>query len=287
MHGLDAKDFRVLDDGVAQTIAVEEQAARQPVALVVLLETGGAASRQFASYPGIGTMLEEMMGGIGHRVAVVTFDSRPEESWSFTADIGQLREAFVKPVQGDEGAAIYDAVRYGIGLLKGQPAAARRLLLLVSERRDQGSVARADEVVRELGENNVTVLSATFSPEKDWLKDQFTKERHGNKPYKYGADGPMLCYTFNLDGPLRIAVQAMQANAAAATAEMSGGEAVAFQNRNELDRQLGVLANDLANDYVLSFRPTDTGKWAACADGAGAGSGRGEGGGADELLGWD
>lgn len=256
VHGLTAKDFRVLDNGVAQSAAVEEQTVRQPIALVVLLQTGGAASRQFANYAGIGTMLEAMVAGVGHRVSVVTFDSQPEEAWSFTPNPEELREAFVHPVAGDDGAAVLDAVSYGIGLLKGQPAEARRVLLLVSQPQDDGSEAKAEDVVRQLGENNVTILSVTFSPEKQWLKDQFTKERHGNKPYKYGADGPMLCYTFNLDAPLRVALKAMRMDAAASVAAMSGGEAVRFGNKNDLDRQMGVLANHLANEYVLSFQPT-------------------------------
>lgn len=256
VHGLTAKDFRVLDDGVVQTITVEEQAVRQPIAIVVLLQTGGAASRQFANFAGIGTMLEGMVAGVGHRVSVVTFDSQPEEAWSFTADVGELQDAFLHPVAGDNGAAVLDAVSYGIGLLKGQPAEARRVILLVSQPQDDGSEAKAEDVVRRLGENNVTILSVVFSPEAQWLKDQFTKERHGNKPYKYGADGPTLINTFNLDGPLRVALKAMRTNAAASVATMSGGETMTFGNKNELERQMGLLTNDLANEYVLSFRPS-------------------------------
>ena len=255
VHGLTAKDFRVLDDGVAQSMSVEEQTVRQPIALVVLLQTGGAASRQFANFAGIGAMLEAMVAWVGHRVSVVTFDSQPEEAWGFTPNVGELRDAFVHPVQGDDGAAVLDAVSYGIGLLKEQPAAARRVILLVSQPQDDGSEAKAEDVVRRLGENNVTILSVTFSPETQWLKDQFTKERHGNKPYKYGADGPMLMGTFNLDGPLRVALKAMRTDAAASVAAMSGGEAVRFGNKNEFERQMGLLGNDLANEYVLSFQP--------------------------------
>ena len=256
VHGLTAKDFRVLDDGVAQSVAVEEQTSRQPIAMVVLLQTGCGASRQFANYAGMGAMLDAMVAGVAHRVSVVTFDSQPEEAWDFTPDVGELRDAFAHPVEGDNGAAVLDAVSYGIGLLKEQPAEARRVILLVSQPQDDGSEAKAEDVVRRLGENDVSILSVTFSPEAQWLKDQFTKERHGNKPYKYGADGPTLSYTFNLDGPLRVALKAMRTNAAASVATMSGGEAVRFGNKNELERQMGALANDLANEYVLSFQPS-------------------------------
>ncbi len=256
VQGLTAEDFQVRDEGMTQSVAVEDRAMRQPIALAVLLQTGGAASRQFANFAGMETMIEAMVAGVGHRVSVVTFDSQPEEAWSFTPQIGQLRDAFVHPVAGDKGAAVLDAVSYGIELLKGQPAEVRRVILLVSQPQDDGSTVKAEDVVRRLGENNVTILSVQFSPEAQWLKDQFTKSRKGNKKFQLLIDGPPLIGTFNLDGPLRVALRAMQTNAAGTVATMSGGEALTFGNRNELERQIGLLANNLANEYVLSFQPT-------------------------------
>jgi len=170
---LGVKDFRLTDNGVEQKVSLEE-VERQPLSVVVLLQIGGAAPRQFQNYRDLDTMLDYMMGNSKHQVAVVTFDSQPEEIWNFTGNVEDLKDAFTNPGHGDGGAAIVDAVNYGINLLKQQPASARRILLLFSQPQDNGSRARAEDVVRRLGESNTTIYSITFSPEKTWLKDQFT-----------------------------------------------------------------------------------------------------------------
>ena len=255
VHTLGASDFRVLDNGVEQHVSVVAT-ERQPVAIVVLMQTGGDAARQFASYAGLGSMLEALVGSSAHQVALVSFDSRPESQWGFTPEIDDLKDGFLHPEAGDSGAAIFDAVSFGIDLLKSQPAGTQRILLLLSQPSDAGSEMREADLVRRLGENNVMVYSLSFSPAKTWLKDQFTKPRHGNPPYKYGADGPTLIYTFNLSEPLLVALKAMQANVAAAVATLSGGENFEFAGRHQLEQELSDVANHIPNRYLLTFQPS-------------------------------
>ena len=253
---LHANDFRLTDNGVAQSVS-EEAIERQPLAVVVLMQTGGAASQQFADYAGLGTMLDYMMGSSAHRVALVTFDSQPESFWSFTSQIDSIGE-LSHPEQGDGGASIYDAVNYGIDLLKKQPPSFRRILLLLSQTHDDGSKTHVEDVVRSLGENNVTIYSVAFSPEKTWLKDQFTKPRHENPPYQLSPvpGTPPILHTFSLSTPLGVALRAMRTNAASEIASLSGGEYMQFGDKPDLERQLSILANHIPNRYMLSFHPT-------------------------------
>ena len=252
---LRASDFRLTDNGVEQKIAIEP-IERQPLAVVVLMQTGGAASRQFGYYAKLGTMLDYMMGSSSHRVALLTFDSQPETVTDFTANVDSLKDELAHPQRGDGGAAILDAVNAGINQLKQQPPDRRRILILFSQPQDDGSSAHVEDVVRQLGENNVTIYSVTFSPETTWLKDQFTKERHENAPYQISPDQPPLLHTFDLGTPLGVALKAMRTNAAASVASLSGGESVTFGDQQDLDRQLAILANHIPNRYMLSFRPT-------------------------------
>ena len=253
---LHVSDFRLTDNGVEQHISVDD-VERQPLAVVVLMQTGGAANQQFANYAKLGTMLDYMMGNSAHRVALVTFDSQPESFWSFTSQIDSIGE-LSHPEQGDNGAAIYDAVNYGIDLLKKQPPNFRRILLLISQTHDDGSKTHLEDVVRSLGENNVTIYGMAFSPEKTWLKDQFTKPRHGNPLYQLSPvpGDPPLIGTFNLSTPLGVALRAMRTNAASEIASLSGGEYMEFGNQHDLERQLTIVANHIPNRYMLSFRPS-------------------------------
>ena len=79
---LDASHFRLSDNGIEQKVFVE-QALNQPLAVVVLMQNGGAASSQLQKYRKLDTMLESVLGSSTRTVALVTFDSRPKEIWDF------------------------------------------------------------------------------------------------------------------------------------------------------------------------------------------------------------
>ena len=110
--------------------------------------------------------------------------------------------------------------------------------------------------MRRLGESNITLYSVTFSPEKKWLKDQFTQPRHENAPYRLSPDTEPLLHTFDLGAPIVQARNALRSDTAAELASLSGGENLRFGNKKDLDEKLSSLANHIPNRYTLSFRPT-------------------------------
>lgn len=255
LPALRAPDFLLTDNGSRQTVMVDEN-EQQPISLLVLMQTGGAAARELPLYTKLETMVSYLTANVPHEVGLVEFDSEPEYTWSFTRNAEAFDDAFEHPDVGNDGAAILDAVRYGIGLLSKRPIKYRRVMLLISQRHDENSHVRAQEIVRSLGENNITIECLTFSPEKAWLKDQLKNPSPENKPYQLAPDLPPVLHTFNLGAPLFVAIQAMQKNTSATVAELSGGESLPFSSRKEFDQQLARLANHFAETYVLSFQPT-------------------------------
>lgn len=252
---LRASDFLLTDNGVRQAVTVSNTEHR-PLSVLVLMQTGGAAVEQLPLYGKLGTMLSYLTANSPHRVALVEFDSQPEYTWQFTSNVDDLNDGFTHPNAGDSGAAILDAVSYGIDLLHNEPPSYRRVILLVSQTHDEGSRARADQVIQSLGENNITIECISFSPAKAWLKDQFTRPRHENAPYRLSPNLPPLLHTFNLGEPLGMAFKAMQNDTSAEIAALSGGESLPFGNKAELDQQLASLTNHFAATYTLSFRPS-------------------------------
>jgi hypothetical protein len=109
MQTLHASDFLLTDNGVPQTVRLEE-VEHQPLSIVVLMQTGGSAPREFPDYAKLGTMLTYLTAGSPYEIAMVTFDSQPEDMWEFTQDVADLEDGFVKPAPGDGKAAILDAV---------------------------------------------------------------------------------------------------------------------------------------------------------------------------------
>ena len=253
VSGLQPADFVLTDNGVPQAVAIE-QAENTARAVVVLLQIGGEAPRQFVNYAGVPAMLDTLTGSAPSKVALVTFDSQPEEASNFTPDVADLSDVLAHPRPGDGGAAILDAVSYAIDLLRQQPAGTERIILLLSQTHDEGRKARADAIVRRLGESNTLICSLTFSPEKTWLKDQFTKGGQENPPYEF-SPGIVLLHTFDLGTPLLEALKSVRGDTSAAIATLSGGESLPFGGKADLERNLAVLANHIPNRYTLTFQP--------------------------------
>jgi hypothetical protein len=158
-------------------------------------------------------------------------------------------------------SAFVDAVSYGIGLLEQQPPGTRRVLLL-SQPYNDGSKDRPDELVLRLGENSTTIYSLTFSPQKQWLKDQFTRKRRDNPPYEF-SPGIELLQSFNLSSPLTMAWQAMQKDTASEIVLRWRGDA--FWQQQEPGARSWRAGNHLPNRYTLTFRPRGTFTWRCCS----------------------
>ncbi len=262
VYSLEAKDFALTDNSVAQQVTLEsDEAARaRPLALVVLLQIGGAAHQQYDIYAHLDAMLAAVVHGTPNKVAVVEFDSEPEWDSPFISDPDHWADEIDKPHWGNGGAAIFDALAYALHLLNQQPPDTRRAILLISQQHDVGSKTKVQDIVRDVGESNTAVYSLTFSVEKSVLKQAFTFRNPPppNPPLNVGdhnGDQGYIQY-FQLSPLLDLAIGAMHKNLAAEVAGLSGGEPFGFGNKVEFDRALNALSNDVRNGYLLSFRPT-------------------------------
>jgi len=255
VYSLKADNFLLTDQGVPQKITLEPPAS-QPLSLVVLLQTGGAAVHQLQYYHHLETMLAEILGTPPNQVSIVAFDSIPEGVSPFSSDIAQWTDAINQPDPGNSGAAIIDTVKYGLDLLNHQPPQNRRAILLICQPQDVGSKTTSAEILRLAGETNTTIYTITFSPTKTTLKNSLKESPHGNQPLKVGS-GTYVAY-FDLTEPFNMIVSAMRKNVAAELASLSGGEAFTFDNQNQLDDALAALNTHLRNRYLLTFTPTST-----------------------------
>jgi VWFA-related protein len=255
VYSLRAEDFLLTDKGVPQRIRLDDE-AHQPLSLLVLMQTGGAAVHEFEKYRGLETMLAGMLGEAPNQVSIVNFDSRPEAASPFTSDIAQWTDAIDHPDPGDSGAAIMDGLKFSLDLLARQPPANRRAILLISQPTDAGSKTTAKEILRISGETNTAIYTLTFSPQMTQLKDALKEGGHSHPPVHVG-NGDYVAY-FDLGEPLGMILGAMRKNVAAEMASLSGGEAAGFDNQNQLDNGLATISNHMRNRYTLSFAPAST-----------------------------
>ena len=89
VFSLTAEDFVLTDNGVPQKVTLEEETKR-PLSLVVLMQTGGVARGQFASYVNLETMLASLLAEGLIEVSIVNFDSQPEAASPFTSDVARV-----------------------------------------------------------------------------------------------------------------------------------------------------------------------------------------------------
>jgi VWFA-related protein len=192
VYTLQADDFLLTDDGVRQKLTLQRDTGNEPLALVIVIEVGGAGARQFKTndrlVPPLAPMLPSIVGSVYHRVAVITFDSHPKLIQSFTSDLDEaqatLRDLSAgcsrqnhyenctgpnpvhdKPM-GDNGAAILDSLRFAVAMLSAEPAGYRRAILLVSETVDRGSQTTMEKTVRAVTDTNTTIYAIGFSTAK-------------------------------------------------------------------------------------------------------------------------
>jgi VWFA-related protein len=284
VFSLTADDFILKDNGVAQTLHLETDTDSQPLALVVIVETGGQGARHLHDYENLGAELDAVIGDVRHLVAVVNFDSKPRIAQEFTDNTDAAAKAIAHLNEGDQGAAILDALNFGIDLLRDVPPRYRRAMLLITETADSGSETSLGDAVRLVSDTNTAIYSFGFSTTKEAVKHEAAKlPRPGGTPYgnePYGAGGCMsldpgadpdahgnrgvqaLDCASDLLPPLRLvrmafiaAKDGLKRNVPESVAQLTGGEYFAFTNAATLKRSLLTVSNDVPNYYLLSFRP--------------------------------
>jgi VWFA-related protein len=189
---LTANDFVLTDDGIPQKLTLEQDTGGEPLALVVVIEIGGAGAREFNNFnsiaPPLAPMLASIVGNVPHKVAVVAFDSQPTLLQSFTSNLDTVADTITSLTPGctrqhhldncasplaihnlglgDNGAAILDTLGFSVDLLRNQPPEYRRAILLISETLDRGSHLKLEDALRAISDTNTVIYSIGYSTGK-------------------------------------------------------------------------------------------------------------------------
>jgi VWFA-related protein len=244
IFGLTADDFIVTDDGVEQKVLLDETPETKPVSLVVAIQKGGRAEYEFSRMKGLDAMLQPLFDTERTRIALVEFDSQVELVHDFTNNGDMIGYQLKKLSFGDDFAAILDAVNFSIGLLEKEPKERRRVLLLISETRDHGSIVQLKDAVTAIENSNTVVYSLAFSPSLSNIKDTM----QGRNEDEIGALPNFL-------NVIVLAMKAMKQNVPKMIAEMTGGEYELFKTKNGFSARMNSFDNHLHSRYLLSFEP--------------------------------
>jgi VWFA-related protein len=276
IFGLSAEDFQLTDNGVAQSISLEPDTDSEPLALAVVVETGGLGANHLNDYGELSSILDAVLNGVEHHIAIVAFDSTPHLILPFTSSTDDASRQLALLSSGDTGANIVDAVVFAVDQLRSQPAGYRRAILLLSETVDQGSATSFDDALRLVSDTNTAIYSFGFSSARAAVTHEAGKfssskpgpahgcfSRAGADPeYEGHYSKQVLDCISQLAPPLRLATMAfltarnsLRSNTAQSIAELAGGQFFPFHNVKDLKTGLIALSNNIPNYYVLSFSP--------------------------------
>jgi len=284
IYNLKPEQFIVEDNGVRQSVSVEEDPDSSGMSLVVAVQCGRSAPAEFSKLKGLGTMIEAIVGDAPHEVAIVSYGEVPYLLGDFSNNSAAVRGALakLKPCGAFHAASI-DAAYYAMAMLNRRQSHYRRAILLVSETRDHGSRSKLHEVVAELGVTNTVIYSVTFSPIRDEIVSGF---RYGDnppapsappvvtplKPVPSEASSPAHTpdeavepedYTdhaplFEMPPQLMLVINALRRNSALELATLSGGSSMSFTSQRDFEDSLERISNQIHNYYLLSYKPQVT-----------------------------
>jgi VWFA-related protein len=229
----DISRFRLLDNGSSEKVTVINTDGL-PISLVILMQTGGSASRFLSSYYD----LPELIGDSVHEITLVTFDSHVEEIWHFPTRTDGVDYALTHQHSGDKGAAIKDAVAFGVRQLQAEPGRFRRVVLLLSQGRDLGSSTSSQSLLEQLGTSSTVVYSLRFPAEETHAR-RVREARHTGE-----------------EEASKKTNRALDDQTAEEVASLTGGTDYQFDDQREFNSAMLETLSDFRYGITLGFQPS-------------------------------
>jgi VWFA-related protein len=234
-YDLSATDFSVRDNGVEQQVELREDSDAQPLALVVVIQTGYGAAAHLDAVSRLDDLLDSILTGPSDQAAVLIFDSRPHIIQGLTSNSDSISRSIASLRPGDAGASLFDALHLAMTLFDKAPAGDRRVVLLISGEHDHGSNASdTASLIEGVSSRDVSIYSLSFS-----------------------APRKTILGTLRMMNPLAAVAGEMQRNAAKALAELTGGDFYRFDTEKNFEDRITQAADHIHNSYYLTFRPRD------------------------------
>jgi VWFA-related protein len=188
---LSRNDFHVFDDGVEQTI-VHCDLGGDPLAVALTIETSSHIRMMAPVIHSIGSIFTETVMALNGEAAVITYDETVDVPQSFTQDHDAVEKAISKAEFRASEMRLYDGMAKAVQLLKTQPSAYRRIMLVVGESQDYSSEAKLGQVLREAQLANIMIYAIGPSSTTADLR-YGTEDQGGKKTFFQAPEAPSEC----------------------------------------------------------------------------------------------
>jgi Ca-activated chloride channel family protein len=227
--GLKKENFKLFEDGVAQTVTTFSQ-EDVPVSLGILIDVSGSMRNK------IELVTRSALAFIKasnpeDQVFLVGFNDQVDLLEDYTSDIDTISDA-LDNILVTGGTALYDAIY--LGVQKAQKGVKpKKAIIVITDGEDRDSYYKLDELLAKVQESDVAVYCVGFlnaAPDKG-LFGRFSKT----------------------------APQKAQ-EALAKISEETGGKAFFPQKTSEMSPIVAEIAHELRNQYSIGFLSTNTAK---------------------------
>jgi Ca-activated chloride channel homolog len=192
VSNLDAKDFRIFDEGKEQKIQFFTRERNQPVVVGFLLDLSNTSKIHWKTYAEasqelVATLLPNDPKYSGY---LITYSTDAEVAVNTTQDSEKIIDKIRKAKPGG-GAALYDAIYLACStrkLVQGEPIEPRRIIIVIGDGHDNNSKKTLEEVLEIAQRNLVTIYGVStvafgFSAEGEKNLTRLAEETGGRVVY--------------------------------------------------------------------------------------------------------
>jgi VWFA-related protein len=269
---LEATDFTILDNDVPQKIESFDLSL-EPLSVAILVETSSRIQSLLPEIRSTGILFTQLIVGETGEAAVLGFDSELRLLQDFTSEPEKVEATFRNLKPGGDPVRLSDAVGRAVFLLTRRPEDRRKVIIILSEARDQGSSSSHGSVLRGAQQMGISVYTVGLSS----LRGMLGRAGEGtSSPFPPGvqarpmpANQPPTPDAQTNWGAANVNLLALVAELVSNTKNLvagnplsvfaagTGGQDFASGGKDEMEKALGRIGQELRNQYILTYRPNN------------------------------
>ena len=253
VSNLEARDFRVLDEGKPQRIKFFSHDQRQPIVVGFLIDLSNNAKIHWKTFQdAIMEMVWNLLPGDSRYSGyLISYANDAELAVNTTTDSEKLVDKIRKMKPGG-GAALYDAIYKACttrSLIQGEPYEPRRIIIVVGDGHDNASKKTLDEVLELAQRNLVTIYAMStmafgFANEDRDVLERLATETGGHVEYPLNKDLYKDVSGY-LSNPSDAGNYALTVGTGGYAAEISRG----------IISSIAGISGEITTQYVLRYNP--------------------------------
>jgi VWFA-related protein len=263
VDGLTTDDLILYDNNVPQPIQMDWMT--YPISLVVIVQTSTNAGPVIDKLDGSGILFTQLLAAEGGETAIISVSDEVNVRQAFTRDPDLIIDPLRKLQKEGSSARILDAMLEASSLLERRPPGRRRILLVIAEKQDRGSATKLPEVLKRIERLNAQIYWLAYSP---YLQSLTVKPKTVGDVQRKGKqvkdEACMLCPPPPDDTPIPIdpwpgglgdLFRLNKPDLSNMFPSLTGGRRLSFLKKGALEHAIGLVAEEVHRQYILTFQP--------------------------------